>query len=179
MKKVLQMDVFDVIRGRRSVRSYTREEVSEEELIKVLEAGRGAPSAGNVQPWELVIVRDGATKSRLAMDALGQDFISEAPVVVVVCVDLQKAGWAYGERGEKLYCLQDAAAFTQNMLLAAYALGLGTCWVGAFQEEAVRKTLSIPDECRPVAIVPIGHSAEKPLFRSKRSLKEITHNERF
>jgi len=173
------MDVFEVMRGRRSVRAYTREEVSDEELKKVLEAGRCAPSAGNVQPWKLVIVRDEATKRRLVMDALGQDFISEASVVVVVCVDLRRASLAYGDRGEKLYCLQDAAAFIQNMLLAAYALGLGTCWVGAFREEAVRKTLSIPTECRPVAIVPIGHPTEKPFFRSKRSLKEITHNERF
>ncbi len=173
------MDVFEAIRGRRSVRAFKSERVSDEELEKILEAGRLAPSAGNVQPSEFIVVREVETKKNLAWAALGQDFITEAPIVIVICADLQKATSTYGKRGETLYCLQDTAAATQNMLLAAYSLGLGACWVGAFKEQAVSQTINIPKRFRPVAIIPIGYSAEKPLSRSKRSLKEIVHYEKF
>jgi len=173
------LDVFEAIKGRRSVRAYTREEVSEEEVNKLIEAARSAPSAGNIQPWELVIVRDPTIKRRLATAALDQTFIEEAPVVIVVCANEMMSGWGYGSRGTNLYCLQDTAAATQNILLAAYALGLGTCWVGAFREEEVRKVINTPRGVRPVAIVPVGHPAEKPMARSKRSIREIVHYETF
>lgn len=173
------MDVFEAIHTRRSVRSYKREEVKEEELNRILEAGRWAPSAGNVQPWEFIVVKGREVKARLAQAALNQGFITEAPVVIVVCADLQRAAWAYGERGETLYCLQDTAAATQNMLLAAHALGLGACWVGAFHEEAARRSLDIPQRFRPVAIIPVGRPAGRLPSMSKRRLSEILHFERF
>jgi len=173
------LDVFEAIKGRRSVRAYTREEVSEEEVKKLIDAARSAPSAGNIQPWEFVIVRDPTIKRRLAAAALDQTFIEEAPVVIVVCANETMSGWGYGSRGINLYCLQDTAAATQNMLLAAYALGLGTCWIGAFHEEEVRKVINTPRGVRPVAIVPVGHPAEKPVARSKKSIKEIVHYETF
>ena len=173
------MDVFEAIRGRRSVRAFTGENVPEETVEALLDAARMAPSAGNVQPWELIVVRDRDRKEGLVRAALDQSFIGEASVVVVVCVDLERAGWAYGQRGRTLYCLQDTAAAVENMLLAAHSLGLGACWVGAFDEGLTRSILAIPDRCRPVAIVPVGHPAEKPRARSRRSLKEIVHNERF
>ena len=173
------MDVFEAIKGRRSIRAYTREEVSEEEVKQLIEAARSAPSAGNIQPWEFVIVRDPTIKRRLAAAALDQTFIEEAPVVIVVCANETKSGWGYGSRGINLYCLQDTAAATQNMLLAAHALGLGTCWVGAFREEEVRRVINTPRGVRPVAIVPVGHPAEKPMARSKRPIREIVHYETF
>jgi len=173
------LDVFEAIKGRRSIRAYTREEVSEEEVKQLIEAARSAPSAGNIQPWEFVIVRDPTIKRRLAAAALDQTFIEEAPVVIVVCANETKSGWGYGSRGINLYCLQDTAAATQNMLLSAHALGLGTCWVGAFREEEVRRVINPPRGVRPVAIVPVGHPAEKPMARSKRSIREIVHYETF
>jgi nitroreductase len=175
----LRLDLFEAIRLRRSTRAFTDEEVSDEEVNRLLEAARWAPSAGNIQPWSYVVVRKAETKKRLAEAALDQFFIKEAPVVIVVCADENRSGQGYGRRGVFLYCIQDAAAATENILLAACALGLGTCWVGAFREDEVRVILSVPRGLRPVAIVPIGHPAEGPCPRYKRSLKEMVHYETF
>lgn len=173
------LEVFEAIKTRRSIRAFTNEEVSEEEVRKLIDAARHAPSAGNIQPWEFVIVRDPERKHRLAVAALNETFIEEAPVVIVVCANEVQSGLGYGARGIALYCLQDTAAATQNMLLAACALGLGTCWVGAFYEEDVRKVVKVPKGVRPVAIVPVGHPAEKPNPRPKRSISEIVRYEMF
>jgi len=173
------LDVFEAIMKRRSVRAYTSEEVSEEEVEKLIEAARWAPSAGNIQPWEFVIVKNAETKRRLAEAALHQTFIEEAPVVIVVCANVERSSWGYGSRGTNLYCLQDTAAATENILLAAQALGLATCWVGAFHEDAAAKVINTPRNVRPVAIIPVGRAAEKPRAPPKRSLREIVHYETF
>lgn len=173
------MDLFEAIRQRRSIRAYTQEDVSEKEVEKLIDAARWAPSAGNIQPWEFVIVRDEKIKQKLAWAALDQTFIEEAPVVIVVCADEAQSSWGYGSRGITLYCLQDTAAAIQNILLAAHALGLGTCWVGAFREEPVKRALNAPLNIRPVAIIPVGHAAEKPRAPSKRVLREVVHYETF
>lgn len=173
------MDVFEAIKNRRSARAFTHEPVSEEEVMKLIDAATWAPSAGNIQPWEFVVVRDPEIKRGLSAAALDQTFIEEAPVVIVVCANQLRSGSGYESRGADLYCLQDTAAATQNMLLAAHALGLATCWVGAFQEEEAKKVLNIPNGVRPVAIIPVGHSAEKPMARSRRPLSEIIHHETF
>lgn len=173
------MDVFEAIKSRRSVRAFTDEPVSREEVMKLIDAARWAPSAGNIQPWEFIVVREPKVKQGLAQAALNQTFIEEAPVVIVVCANQQRSGRGYGSRGVNLYCLQDTAAATQNMLLTACALGLATCWIGAFQEEEARKVLNIPNGLRPVAIVPVGHPAERPVAPSRRSLSEIVHHETF
>jgi len=173
------LDVFEAIRNRRSVRAFTSETVSEEEVKRLVDAGRWAPSAGNIQPWEFIIVRDAKIKRRLVIAALDQTFIEEAPVVIVVCADERQSSMGYGSRGLTLYCLQDTAAAIQNMLLAAYTLGLGTCWIGAFHEEEARKVLKVPFDVRPIAIIPVGYPAEKPSAPPKRSIREITHYETF
>jgi len=173
------LDVFEAIKSRRSVRAFTQEPVSEEAVEKLLDAARWAPSAGNIQPWEFVVVRDPAVKRGLSEAALNQTFIEEAPVVIVVCANVQRSGQGYGSRGVNLYSLQDTAAATQNILLAAQAIGLGTCWVGSFHEEEVRTVLNVPTGVRPVAIIPVGHPAVKPRARSRRPLSEIVHREAF
>ena len=173
------MEVFEAIFERRSVRKFTGEDVSKEDLERILEAGRWAPSAGNVQPWEVIVVRSRELKERLAEAALSQEFVSEAPVVIVVCVDLKRAARTYGERGRSLYCIQDSAAAIQNMLLAAHSLGLATCWVGAFYEEEVKDILGIPEGFRPVALIPLGYPAYKPPKPSRRKLSQIVHFEKF
>jgi len=171
------LDVFEAIKNRRSIRAFTSEEVSEEEVKRLIDAARWAPSAGNIQPWDFIIVRDAKIKRRLVIAALDQTFIEEAPVVIVVCADESQSSMGYGSRGLTLYCLQDTAAAIQNMLLAAYALGLGTCWIGAFHEEEARQALKIPLGVRPVAIIPVGHPAEKPNAPPKKSIREIVHHE--
>jgi nitroreductase len=173
------LDIFDLFKSRRSIRSFTSEDISNEDLEKILEAARWAPSAGNIQPWEFIIVRKPETKREIAKAALNQMFIEEAPVVIVVCANEARSSWTYGSRGATLYCIQDTAAAIENILLAACALGLGTCWVGAFHEDEVRRILKIPKGLRPVAIIPIGHPDEKPSPPYKRTLREIMHYESF
>lgn len=173
------MDIFEIFRARRSIRAFTQEDVSEEDLMKILEAARWAPSAGNIQPWEFIVVRRPEIKRDIARAALNQTFIEEASVVIVVCADEIRSGRVYGSRGTNLYCIQDTAAAVENMLLAACALGLGSCWVGAFSEDEVRRVLKIPRGLRPIAIIPLGHPAERPSPPRKRPLKEIIHYETF
>jgi nitroreductase len=173
------LDVFKAIKTRRSIRAFTDQPVSDEEVEKLIEAARWAPSAGNIQPWEFIIVRDPQVKHGLCEAALNQTFIEEAPVVIVVCANPTQSSKGYGSRGTNLYCIQDTAAATQNILLAAHAMGLAACWIGAFNEEEAKKVLGVPDELRPIAIVPVGHPAEKPRARPRRHLNEITHRETF
>ena len=173
------MDVFEAIRGRRSTRAYTSEEVSEEDIEKLIDAATWAPSAGNIQSWEFVIVRDAQIKQRLSTAALNQRFIEKAPVVIVVCANETRSGRRYNQRGRTLYCIQDTAAATQNILLAAYALELGTCWIGAFHEEEVGKALKTPSGVRPIAIIPVGHPAERPQASSRRPKENSVHFEFF
>jgi len=173
------MDVLEAIKGRRSIRAFKSEDVPPEIVEKLIDAARWAPSAGNIQPWEFIIVRNPEIKRRLVEAALGQTFIEEAPVVIVVCADEARSSQGYGLRGKTLYCIQDTAAATQNIHLTAYSLGLGTCWVGAFREEEARAILKIPPGIRPVAIVPVGYPAESPPPRSKRTIGQIVHYEIF
>ncbi|HDJ04785.1 nitroreductase family protein [Candidatus Bathyarchaeota archaeon] len=173
------MDLFEAIESRRSIRAYTGEDVSEDDVRRLIDAARKAPSAGNIQPWEFIVVRKPEIKRKLASAALNQTFIEEAPVVIVVCADTERSWRGYGSRGAELYCIQDTAAAIENLLLASCALGLGACWVGAFHEEGVRKALEIPEGVRPVAIIPVGHPAERPKPRPKRPLEEIIHYERY
>lgn len=173
------MDVFETITGRRSIRAFGRQAVSDEQVGTLIDAARHAPSAGNIQPWEFITVRDQQNKTQLSAAALNQAFIEEAPLVIVVCANEARSGQGYGSRGVNLYCIQDTAAATQNILLAAHALGLGTCWVGAFQEEMVRKVLNTPTHIRPLAIIPVGYPAEKPAIRRRRAISEIVHQETY
>lgn len=170
------MDVLEAIRTRRSVRDFTSQPVSDKEIKKLLEAARQAPSAGNIQPWEFIVVRDPDVKHDLCKAALDQKFIQQAPVVIVVCANPAKSAQGYGSRGINLYCLQDTAAATQNILLAAHSLGLSACWVGAFKEEIARKVLKIPEPVRPVAIIPVGHAGRNPTARPRKALLDITHH---
>ncbi|MGQ9565351.1 MAG: nitroreductase family protein [Candidatus Bathyarchaeales archaeon] len=171
--------MLEAVKGRRSIRAFTDQPVSEDEVDALIDAACHAPSAGNIQPWEFIIVRRVEVKREIAVAALNQKFIEEAPVVIVVCADMTRSSRGYGSRGATLYCIQDTAAATQNILLTAHAMGLGTCWVGAFKEEGIKKALGIPENVRPVAIIPIGHSTAKPTRPPRRPLNDIVHYEKF
>jgi len=173
------MELFEAIRGRRSVRSYRGEEVPEQDLKGILQAAICAPSAGNLQSWEFVVIRDYSRKAALVEAAYGQDFIAEAPIVIVVCANTARSARRYRSRGVSLYSLQDTAAAIQNMLLASYALGYGSCWVGAFDETEAARAIQAPPEARPVAIIPIGRPAESPDRPSRISLEKVLHYETF
>jgi nitroreductase len=172
------MELLEAIKGRRSIRAYTPQEVPEEVVEKLIDAASFAPSAGNIQPWKFVIARKPETKEKLAQ-AANQTFIEEAPVAIVVCANEKRAEMGYGFRGKTLYCIQDTAAAIQNILLTACSLGLGTCWIGAFDEDAARKAVNAPDGMRPVAIIPVGYADEAPEQRRQKPINQITQYESF
>lgn len=172
------MDVLEAIRSRRSARAFLDKDVSNEDVATLIDSARWAPSAGNIQPWELIIVKKEHVKRQL-VDAAQQSFIIEAPVVIVVCANESRSSQGYGVRGKTLYCIQDTAAAIQNIHLTAFSLGLGTCWVGAFREEDVARVLKLPRGIRPVAIIPVGYPAESPRPRRRRPVNQIIHYETF
>jgi len=173
------LEVFEAIRGRRSIRSYIPSELSPEQLKYVLEAAIWAPSAGNLQPWEFIVVDNKDEMRQLARASLSQMWMTEASAIIAVCADVERTGVIYGERGRRLYAIQDCAAATQNMLLTSYSIGLGTCWVGAFYEEEVRKILKLPANVRPLALITIGQPGERPPPPHRRSLREVVHHNSF
>ena len=156
------MELSEAINGRHCVRRFRPDEIEEEKVEGILEAAKEAPSAGNLQARDVIVVRDSDKRRELADAAFSQNFVSEAPLVIVVCANPGKSSAKYGSRGEELYCIQDATAAVQNILLMVHSLGLGACWVGAFDENSVREVLGIPSEIRPVAIIPVGYPAEEP-----------------
>ncbi|MBI4703115.1 MAG: nitroreductase family protein [Deltaproteobacteria bacterium] len=166
--------LLDLIRSRRSVRRFRPDPLPDGAAERLLAAMVLAPSAGNAQPWHFVCIAEPRLRQELAAAALRQRFVADAPLVVVVCVDEARAARAYGERGVSLYCLQDTAAAIQNMLLVAHAMGLGTCWVGAFDEQAVAQVLELRDGLRPVALVPVGVPAERPRMPPRRPVGEVS-----
>lgn len=149
--------------------------MSDEQVRQILEAGRWAPSAGNVQDWQFFVIRNQSIKEALVEAALGQSFIAEAPVVIVVATDLNKIEESYGRRGRDTYSLQNTAAAIQNMLLMIHSMGLGACWVGAFYEQSASGALNLKEHIRPVAIVPIGYTAEKVYPVGREELDQFTH----
>lgn len=165
---------LDVIFSRHSCRHFTGEPLSAGDLERLLEAMRWAPSAGNRQPWFFYVVRNRKTKEELAEAALGQDFLVDAPVVFVVCAEPERSASRYRERGRSLYCLQDTAAAVENLLIAATALGYGACWIGAFDERLARRALNVPQDLRPVAIVPVGPGRLSATGPPRRPIEEIT-----
>lgn len=168
-------DVFDAIKERRSTRAFKEDEIPQATVTRLVEAACHAPSAGNVQPWQFFVVTDPEKKKGLMAAALGQSFVSQAPVVIVVCAEPELSGSKYGRRGSELYCIQDTAAAVQNILLGAHALGLGTCWVGAFEETGVSEILELPANLRPVALIPVGHPARESRMPARRSVQEVVH----
>ena len=169
------MDVFEAMEKRHSVRSFAPDkDVPDELLEELLRCACQAPSAGNVQPWRFLVVKDEGTKRKLAEAALGQAFLAEAPVVIVICADLAAHSLSYGQRGKELYSVQDTAAATENMLLAATALGLGACWVGAFREEDAVGVLHLVKDLRPMALVPVGYAAHEQEQSRKMDYKRMT-----
>jgi len=169
------MDLLEAIDKRTCTRSFSTR-APDEGLVKVvLAAAVRAPSAGNLQPWHFYVVRDEAVKVKLSAAALSQRHVAEAPVVIVVCADPETSARRYGGRGRELYCIQDAAAATENLLLAAGALGLGGCWVGAFDEKEVACAVEAPKGRRPLALVALGYPARQRSSRTPRlPLEDVT-----
>lgn len=168
------MDVMEAIRTRRSVRKFSEKPIEEEKLKLVLEAARLAPSATNAQNWRFIVVRDKEKLQRLMEAADGQPFVGEAPCAIVVCGTKRRI-MDCGQPTDTVDC-SIAASF---MLLAAHSLGLGTCWLGHFYADKVKKALRIPEEVSVVTFIPIGYPAGEPEVRSRKDLKEIVSYEKY
>jgi nitroreductase len=167
------MDYFEVVKTRHSVRAFQKRPVEEEKIRRIIEVINLAPSAGDLQAYEVVVVKDGMVKDKLAKAALSQNFVSEAPVCFVFVAYPERSSKKYGRRGSELYCIQDAAIATTYAMLAATSLGLSSTWVGAFHEEAAARAVGITGGKRPVAILPVGYAAESPENTPRRSLSNI------
>ena len=170
------MDFWQVLQERYSVRAFDPSiDVPPQTIDRLLEAAIRAPSAGNRQPWHFYVVRDAALRKGLELAAYGQAYISQAPVAIVVCAIPAESAERYGERGSQLYCLQDTAAAIEHILLAAVALDLGGCWIGAFNESEAARVLDLPGDRRPVAILPIGKPAgERTEPSPRKALRRVT-----
>jgi nitroreductase len=167
--------LFDVIDRRRSVRVFGGDPVDDHLLQRILEAAGAAPSAGNLQSYEIYVVREKGLREQLAAAALSQDFLATAPVVLVFCADERRNRTRYGVRGPDLYAVQDATIACTFAMLAAAALGLATVWVGAFRDDDVRRVVGAAPHERPVALLPIGVGREAPERPPRRPLGHLVH----
>lgn len=170
---------LSIIKERRSIRKYKDQDVSNNILLEILDVARHAPSEGNSQPWEFIVVRNRTMKEQIAAACYGQTWMVEAPVLIVACVNIRIAKAMYGERGEKLYGIQAVATSLENILIAAETFGLGTCWVGAFSEPQVSILMQCPEYVRPCAIITMGHPDEKPPKPHLQGLEQFVHVEMF
>jgi nitroreductase len=197
------LDVMEAVRGRRSIRRYEDRPVSQDLVNEILEAARLAPSASNLQTWRFKVVNDGDTRKALRQAAFNQKFVEEAPVVIVACADflafddrakrtlellrssarpsltmimryMRSGSGEDSEERQLVNAVINVSIAVENMVLAATSMGLGTCWVRAFSPEKVAEILSLPPECPPLILLPLGYPAEDPAPRSRKSLPQIT-----
>lgn len=165
------MDILELIKTRRSIRKYKLDPIPEEEINKILEAGRWAPSASNRQPWRFIVLRSEEMKRKLAETLTWGGFLSQAPLGIAVVINPRASN----------HPVEDGAAATQNMLLEAHSLGLGACWIGAYgsvNEESAKDILNVPDDERLLSVIVIGRPAESPQS-TRRKLDEITFSDRY
>jgi len=172
------MEFDEVIKNRRSIRNFEDRNVSIGSILKILEHGLWAPRSGNIQDWEVIIVQKKEIKFAIAEACIGQYWITKAPYVLVFCSKPSKTKITYGKRGE-LYSIENGSAAIQNILLSAENEGLGSCWVGAFDEEAIKKIVRVPNEFKILAIIPIGYYTEKPAAPKRPNLRRIVSFEKY
>jgi nitroreductase len=166
------MEFLELINKRKSIRKFSDKPVEKEKLENLLTAINKAPSAGNLQSYEIYVVKNKELQKKMYEYAKKQSFLMEATYVLVFCTNPERAG-KYAERGRSLYSLLDAAIACTYAHLAATDLGLGSVWVGAFNEEYISELLSLPKELRPVAMLPIGYAGEDPEPKPRRELNDI------
>ncbi len=173
----MHMEVFEAVQKRSSVRAYESTSIPSEVMARVLESARLSPSASNRQPWHFIVVTDAEKKKALSKGIYAK-FVHEAPAVIVACGD---------EKASSKWCVVDATIATQTMVLTATAEGLGTCWIGSFDEADIKKQLEIPSHLKVIALLPIGYPRDKPdlvkaiknVVKQRKSLDEIVSGEKY
>ena len=169
------MDVFEAISGRRSIRAYKNMEIEEGKLQKVLEAARLAPSASNRQEWKFVVVRDPERRAKLAGMTYGQKWVAEAPAIIVACATEGKSVMTCGQATHTV----DVSIACTMMILEAWEQGLGTCWLGTFNEGEVKMFLDVPGHMRVVTMIPMGYPNEAPLPKPRKAFDQIACFDKF
>ena len=173
------MEVFDCIRTRRSIRKYKDKPVPWDNIVEILQAGKYAPFAGNIFNVKFIVVKNEAKRKAIAEASVQQYWMQDAPVHIVVIGEPEKAERYYGTRGARLYTIQGAAAAVENMLLTAHSLGLGSCWVGAFDEEDIRRLCNLPEHVNVQAVITIGYADENPSSPPKHRIEHIMFFEKW
>lgn len=167
------MDIFEAIKTRRSIRVYKKHRVPEDLILKVIDAARYAPSGANLQPWKFIVVTDPEMRKKIGAGArfyfIKSHHVSEAPCLIVCLADLKKSKWA----------IIDTSMACQNLMLAAHASGLATCFIGIFDEEQVKKELEIPDNYKVIGLITLGFAAQNERMPARIPLKKIIYWERF
>jgi nitroreductase len=159
------MSLLESILSRRSIRRYEDKDIPEDMLRQILEAGRQAPSAANMQPVHFVVLKDYETKRKLSNKRFSR-FIKDCPVLIAGCANV-------GHILTGKWAIVDAAIAMQNMVVAAWALGIGSCWIGAFDEKQVKQLLNIPNSWKVVALITFGYPGEQPKEKRKKRLEKL------
>jgi nitroreductase len=171
------MSVLDIIRKRRSVRKYKGDPIPEDVFLRVMEAARLAPSGKNNQPWKFIIVHDEEMRNKLAAASRNQTFMAKAPITIVACGYPERS---YLKQGNYMKSWSiDVACAIDHLMLQATEEGLGTCWIGAFEEKDVKALLGIPEDVRVLALTPLGYPDEEPPSRGRMPLEEILSHEKY
>jgi nitroreductase len=173
------MDFETVVKRRRMCRVFLDRDVPQEKIDRILDLASRYPSAGHTEPQEFIVVHNRRMKEDLAHAALDQMFVAQAPLVIVVVSDVRRSARRYGERGVRFFSIIDGAFVAMLILLAVVQEGLGACFVGSFYDEQVQELLSLPQEVRPIGIIPIGYCAEGPRKLRRRSREQIVHRDRY
>jgi len=173
------MEFEEVIKKRRSVRKFKQKEISDEKILEILRLAQLAPSAGNLQAYRVKIIKNEETRKKISAatymtlkDGM-QEWIFNAPAILVICADPKESEARYTERGRDLYSVQDATIFASYLQLVLTSMGLASTWVGAFHEEDLKKMLNIPEDLKIVALIPFGYSDEKTEPRERKKVVEI------
>jgi SagB-type dehydrogenase family enzyme len=173
------MDVFDAIRTRRSIRKFKDKQVPWDNIVTIMQAGKYAPNAGNLQNWKFIVVKSDTKRKAIAKACMQQDWMEQAPIYIAVVAEPEKSRMYYGTRGARLYTQQACGAVIQNMLLTAHSLGLGACWVGAFDEDEIFRILILPEEKIVEGVVVIGYADEHPEPPAKYRIEHMTFFEKW
>ncbi|MCK8825818.1 nitroreductase family protein [Fuchsiella alkaliacetigena] len=169
------MDLLSLIKTRRSIRRYSDKAVSNDLIEKIVNVARFAPSAHNEQPWKFIVTRDKEKLKEISEESKYARFLSSAPVAIIVCADYENSEQrrADNDYSVKYFCIQDTAAAIQNMLLAAHGLGLGSCWIGEYDEKQLCELFNISDPYFPVAIISLGFTDSQPSTPKRKPLDEV------
>ncbi len=174
------MNLDQCIRTRRSVRKFTTKHLDDETIAMIVEAAQYAPSSGNVQNWRLIVMRD-AKKREAITKACGKEhsWLGKAPVIIIVCSEMDEMKRLYGAKGEKMYAIQNCAAAIQNILLQAHSLGIGSCWVGEFDEKEIKAIGELEGHVEPQAIIALGYAKESPETPQRDPIEHMVFFEKY